>query len=417
MLMRKETVMRLRWNEELKKLVFGMGLFLAAAVLLANLGMGVFKNQMRREYTALAAGVLENVRRAYPQVSETELFRLLDAPKSTKEGQSLLAKYGIFAEYGSRTLESQEKRLLYFQAGMNVFLLLILFLGILAIVVYLQKRQRKIEELRHYMEKLSRGNYSLNLEENASDELSGLRNEVYRLTVQLRESAALEQRRRQALADSVANISHQLKTPMTSMTILLDNLAENEEMDQITRHRFLSEVRRQLTGMSWLIATMLKLSRLEAGVVELQRAPVEAEQLVEKCIVRLQTAAEWKEVCLRVKLQPGAALNVDENWTAEALCNIMKNAIEHSPAGSSVQISAVENEVYTEIRVADSGIGISMEEREKLFQRFYRGSNAVQDSIGIGLALAKEVVEQQHGHIQVESQEGEGTVFSLKFMK
>lgn len=409
--------MKLRWNEELKKLVLGLAVFLAAAILLANIGLGAFRNQMRREYTALAAGILENVRREYPQVTEERLFELLKAPESTGEGEALLARYGIFSENGSSTLDSQEERLWHFQAGMNLFLILTLFLGILAIIAYLGRRQQRIEELQRYMEKLSRGNYRLELEENADDELSGLRNEVYRLTVKLKESAALEQRRRQTLADSVANISHQLKTPMTSMTILLDNLTENEEMDQITRHRFLSEVSRQLTGMSWLIATMLKLSRLEAGVVELQRVHVEAAQLVEKCVTRLQTAAEWREVCLNVQLQPGASLVVDENWTVEALCNIVKNAIEHSPAGSSVQIAASENEIYTEIRVVDSGTGISREEREKLFQRFYRGSNAAEDSIGIGLALAKEVVEQQHGHIRVESQEGEGTIFFLKFMK
>lgn len=409
--------MKLRWNEEIKKLILGLGLFLIAAIVLANLGLHIFRNQMRREYTALAAGILENVRQTYPQVAEEELLRLLETPESSGEGQALLARYGIFEEHGSRTLESQEERLWHLQAGMNLFLILTLLLGILAIIVYLQKRQHRIEELQSYMEKLSRGNYRLELEENANDELSGLRNEVYRLTVQLKESAALEQRRRQALADSVANISHQLKTPMTSMTILLDNLTENEEMDETTRHHFLAEVSRQLTGMSWLIAVMLKLSRLEAGVVELQRAPVEAKTLVEKCTAKLQTAAEWKDVLLDVQLQPGASLTVDENWTVEALCNIVKNAIEHSPVESSVQIAVTENEIYTEIRVADSGTGISREEREKLFQRFYRGSSAAQDSIGIGLALAKEVVEQQHGHIQVDSQEGKGTVFSLKFMK
>lgn len=409
--------MKLRWNEELKKLILGLVVFLTAAILLANLGLGIFRNQMRGEYTALAAGLLENVRQVYPQVSEEELFRLLEDPEPAGEGQALLARYGIFAEYGSPTLKSQEERLWHFQAGMNLFLVLILLLGILVILAYLQRRQRRIAELQHYMEKLSRGEYRLELEENASDELSGLRNEVYRLMVQLRESAALEQRRRQALADSVANISHQLKTPMTSMTILLDNLTENEEMDQVTRHRFLSEISRQMTGMAWLIAVMLKLSRLEAGVVELQRAPVEAGSLVEECMAKLQTAAEWREVRLDVQLQPGASLTVDRNWTVEALCNIVKNAIEHSPAGGSVEISTAENEIYTEIRVEDSGIGISREEREKLFQRFYRGSNAAEDSIGIGLALAKEVVEQQHGHIQVDSREGEGTVFSMKFMK
>lgn len=188
-------------------------------------------------------------------------------------------------------------------------------------------------------------------------------------------------------------------------------------MDHITRQRFLSEVRRQLTGMSWLIATMLKLSRLDAGVVELKRVLLDAGVLVERCFEKLQTTAEWREVRLEAELQPGASLTVDENWTEEALCNIVKNAIEHSPAGGKVQVVTQENEVYTEIRVQDGGPGISQEEREKLFQRFYRGEGADRDSIGIGLALAKAVVEQQHGHIQVESQEGEGTVFSLKFMK
>lgn len=409
--------MELRWNEEIKKLIISLGMFLAAALALGNLGVGIFRNQMRREYTALAAGILENVQQAYPQVSEDELIRLLEAPSYTDRGRELLARYGIFTEYGSRTFEGQEKRLLHFQAGMNLFLALILTLGILWIVLYLQKRQRRIAGLQRYLEQLSRGNYSLELEENQDDELGGLRNEIYRITVQLRESAALEQHRRQALSNSVANISHQLKTPMTSMTILLDNLAENEDMDEMTRHRFLSEARRQLTGMTWLIGAMLRLSRLEAGVVELERVPVEAQRLVESCFDRLQSTAEWREIRLEGKLQPGASLTVDENWTVEALCNIVKNAIEHSPAGSGVQVLTAENEVYTEIRVTDSGTGISQEEREKLFQRFYRGGGAAQDSIGIGLALAKEVVEQQHGHIQVESQEGKGTVFSLKFMK
>ena len=177
----------------MKKLILWLGLFLTAAILLANLGLAFFRNGMRREYTILAAGILENVRQAYPQVPEEELLGLLDAPKSTGEGQAILERYGFFTQYGSRTLESQEKRLLRFQLGMNAFLLLVLFLGILAITAYLQKRQRRIEELRQYMERLSGGLYSLELDENFDDELSGLRNEVYRITVQLRESAILEQ--------------------------------------------------------------------------------------------------------------------------------------------------------------------------------------------------------------------------------
>lgn len=409
--------MRLRWNEEIKKLFVGMGLFLAAVLLLGNLGVGIFRNQTRREYTALAAGILENVQQSYPLISEDELIRLLETPGHISGGRELLARYGIFEGDGSRTFGGQEKRLLYFQIGMNLFLLSVLVLGVSGAVFYLRKRQSRIEELQRYLEQLGRGNYCLEPEENLDDELSGLRNEIYRITVQLRESAALEQRRRRALSDSVADISHQLKTPMTSMTILLDNLAENADMDRFTRQRFLLEIRRQLTGMSWLIATMLKLSRLEAGVVELERVPLQARDLVENCFDRLQTTAEWREVRLEAELEPGVTLTADENWTVEALCNIVKNAVEHSAAGGNVRVTARENEVYTEIRVTDDGVGISPEEREKLFQRFYRGNSADRDSTGIGLALAKEVVEQQRGHIQVDSQEGKGTVFSLKFMK
>lgn len=409
--------MRLRWNEEIKKLILCMGLFLTVTLVLGNLGVAGFRNQMRREYTALAAGILEKMRQSYPEISQDEIIRLFEAPEYTAEGRELLARYGIFEEYGSRTFGKQENRLLFFQVGTNLFLLSVLILGIAWFIFYLRRRQRRIKELRSYLESLSRGNYRLELEENLDDELSDLRNEIYRITVQLRESAALEQRRRRALADSVADISHQLKTPMTSMTILLDNLTENQEMDETTQHRFLSEIRRQLMGMSWLIATMLKLSRLEAGVVELERVPLQAQDLVEKCFDRLQTTAEWREVQLKAQLQPGASLTVDVNWTVEALCNIVKNAIEHSTAGGSVQVMTQENEIYTEIRVTDDGAGISQEEREKLFQRFYRGNSADRDSTGIGLALAKEVVEQQHGQIQVESQEGRGTIFTLKFMK
>lgn len=409
--------MRLRWNEESKKLLLGLGLFLTLSLVLGNLGVSFYQNRMRREYNLLVANMIEMVQKEYPQASETELISMLETEELSAEGEKILAQYGIFTENGNRTFVRQEKQLTLFKIGMNLFLVGILAVGIGVVLADRQRRQKRIEQLQNYMEQLQRGDYRLELEENTDDELSGLRNEVYRLTVLLKETAALAQQRRQALADSVANISHQLKTPLTSMTILLDNLTEDEEMDEDTRHRFLAEINRQLTGMSWLISTLLKLSRLEAGVAELERKPVQVEKLVEDCISRLEIAAEWKGIALETRLQPGIVLTVDENWTQEALCNIVKNAIEHSPAGSSVQIRASENEIYTEISVLDSGTGIPKEEREKLFQRFYRGSSAAQDSIGIGLALAKEVVEQQHGRIEIESEEGQGTLFALKFMK
>lgn len=408
---------RFRWNSEIKLLAVKMVLFAAVGLILANVGMSFYKNQMRRDHTQFAGAVLEQVLEAYPQVSEEALIRLLDADKPVDQGQALLARYGVFTDWGSRTFDAQERELLRLQIVGNFFYIIFLSVGIVFVFGYLRRRQKRIDKVQIYMEQLERGIYCLELEDNTDDELSGLRNEIYRLTVLLKEQAALAQNRRVALADSVANISHQLKTPLTSATVLADNLAGDENMDPATRHHFLSEILRQLTGMSWLITAMLKVSRLEAGVVELNRQKVAVRDLVEHCVQKLETLAEWKDISLVLQLQADAVLTVDESWTIEALGNIIKNAIEHSPAGGRVEIRAEENEVYTEICICDSGVGISEKERQMLFRRFYRGTAAMEDSVGIGLALAKEVVERQNGHVSVESEEGRHTVFHLKFLK
>lgn len=405
-----------RWSGEWKRLALGLLSFMALGLLAANVGMTVHMNHMRREHILFMGAVLERVSDAYPLVLEEELIRLAEARPSEK-GLDRLRKYGVFDQYGSQTFAGQERELRTLRLVMNLFLVFLGAAGGGIIFLYLRGRRQKIEELRFYMERLGRGVYRLNMEDNADDELSGLRNEIYRLTVLLREQAIVAQSQRRALSDSVANISHQLKTPLTSMTVLADNLAEDEEMDRETRRHFLSEIIRQLSGMSWLITTMLKLSKLEAGVVELRREKTPAKDLVEKCVQNLETTAELRGVSLQTRIRGDEALWVDLDWTAEALGNLVKNAIEHSAAGGVVLITADENEIYTQICIRDEGTGIPREERDKLFRRFYRGSQTAEDGVGIGLALAKEVIEGQNGQIALESEEGKGTAFFVKFMK
>ena len=173
----------------------------------------------------------------------------------------------------------------------------------------------------------------------------------------------------------------------------------------------------QITGMSWLLTVMMKLSRLDAGVVELQGVRFQLRRFVEEVLGRLEIAAELKQISFSVEIPEGAALYGDRKWTAEALLNLIKNAIEHSPAGSVVKIAAEDNEVYTQISVRDYGAGITREEQDKLFRRFYNGNSAREDSMGIGLALAKEIVEKQGGYLSVDSRTGKGTVFVMRFVK
>lgn len=409
--------MRLNWNSELKKLVFGMFIFITLGMTIGNSCLILCQNRIRQEYTMLAGSVFEKVQEQYPQVTAEDLVLLFANDEPSESGLSIVAQYGVFDEFGSKTFGRQEKYLGNLSVVMNIFFVTFVSFGVFIIMFYLRKRQGKIAKLQMYMENLDRGIYNLEPEDNADDELSGLRNEIYRLTVLLREQAISAQSQRKALADSVADISHQLKTPLTSLTVIADNLAENEDMDNTTRQNFLSEIIRQLSGMSWLVATMLKLSRLEAGVVDMQPQRVLISELVENCVRKLDTLAELKEIKLIINLQKDACLNVDVNWTVEAVCNIVKNAIEHSPQGGMVTISAADNDIYTEICISDSGTGISEHEREKLFQRFYRGHAADDDSAGIGLSLSKEVIERQNGHIYVESEVGKNTVFRLRFLK
>ena len=215
----------------------------------------------------------------------------------------------------------------------------------------------------------------------------------------------------------ITNVSHDLKTPLTSITVLMDNLSQNEEMEKTTRQRFTAEITRQLAGMSWLITALLKLSRLDAGVVEMHRSRFALNSFVEEVLQRLELAAELRQVSFKVAVPEGAFLCADRKWTGEALMNIVKNAVEYSPAGSCVEISGDDNEVYTQIAVRDHGEGITKEEAEKLFRRFYNRNSAREDSMGIGLALAKEVVEKQNGYISVDSGVGGGSMFILRFLK
>lgn len=409
--------MRLRWSGELKKLAAFLCVFFCFGLLAGNLGIIVYRGMMRQSYKDFLATVMGNVMTNYPETDEEQLLKALQSGDNRKSGEEFLRRYGSLNGWDAPTFSDMEKRLFSLQVGVNLFGLFFFGSAGALFLVYFGRRQRKIEGLTDYMEALETGDYTLEVKDNADDELSGLRNEIYKLTVLLKEQAELASAQKKALADSVADISHQLKTPLTSVMVLMDNLSENVDMEESVRRKFMREITRQLSGMSWLVAAMLKLSRLEAGVVELKRRELRLEDLVDKALGKLEIEAEWREISFSVGLKESISVCVDESWTVEAFVNILKNALEHSPKGSVVELSGRENDIYAELTISDHGAGISEEERRRLFQRFYRGRDAREDSVGIGLALAREIVERQNGFISVDTKEGEGTTFSIRFMK
>lgn len=303
---------------------------------------------------------------------------------------------------------------------------------------YLMKRTKQLDILCGYMEQIAMGQYTLDLADNSEDELSNLKNELYKITLSLKEQAEHAREQKRALADSVSDISHQLKTPLTSISVLLDNLNEQEQMAETVRQKFLQEITHQITLVNWLIVAMLKLSRLDAGVVEFEREPVSLVTLLQEVIDNLELLAELRDIRLVVRLmdvkesKSKLLLPTDEqaeenqentehqeyqtysllanyqimgdyNWNREAISNIVKNAIEHSIPGTTVEITLQDNNVYTAIAISNQGAMISKEDQKHIFDRFYRTSQSPETSIGIGLALAKAIIDQQNGYLSVSS--------------
>ena len=370
-----------------------------------------YEKQMRSSIGSLLAEVVKQ----YPDIREEELIAVLNRETAGSDGEKLLNQYGITKEVAVIAAMEREKRKTSFAAGLGALAAGALLL--LAFYLYIRERERRLSELTGYMRKLSRRDYNLALIENSEDELSHLQNELYKVTVMLKEAAERDRLQRQAVQESVSDISHQLKTPLTSVQILLDNLMEDGEMEEQMRFRFLKEISRQMEGVNWLIGALLKLSRLEADVVEFAHERILVADMMEIICQKLAVLAEVKEVELILRGKTKVFIWGDLQWNTEALLNIVKNAIEHSRSHTAVTITVAENDVYTEVVISDCGEGIAPEEIKHIFDRFYRAGNAAKDSVGIGLAMAKAIIEKQGGYIMADSKEGEGTTFTIKYMK
>lgn len=401
-------------DKSLKKYAAVICLATAAGILLGNLVLGLFLRQMDEKNSEAFAALLGNVKVKYPDIAEEEWISMLNSSNGYEEGRALLERYGIFE--GDTVLLAGEDVKVKLFFSLNVTLLLTCIGVTIFLAHYFGKHRARIRQMEEYVHKLLQGKYALDITENEEDALSDLKNELYKITVMLKENADVQKRQKSALADSLADISHQLKTPLTSVMVLLDNLSESSHMEERTRRRFLAEITRQLENINWLVAALLKLSRLDAGVVEFERQQVDVDALLFSVTEKLKPSAERRHVRIKREGEKKAVVSGDFGWLAEAVTNIVKNAIEHSYADSEVVITVKTNAVYTAIFVRDFGEGIGEEERRHIFERFYRSGYANEDSVGIGLSLAKEIIERQQGYLTVEAKE-QGALFEIKFLK
>ena len=240
---------------------------------------------------------------------------------------------------------------------------------------------------------------------------------LYKTTILLRETAENSEKEKVSLSNSLADISHQIKTPITSMRIMLDNIEDNPNMDSKTRVEFIKEISKQVDWISSLVVSLLKLAKFDAGAIVMKNEEINVRNLIDKAVSNLAIILDVKNIKIISNIDEAATINADYNWQLEAITNIIKNAVEHSSDNSNIYINVENTSVFVKIQIKDEGEGISKKDINHIFERFYKSKNSSENSIGIGLSLAKTIIEKANGYIKVESEEGKGTMFEIKYLK
>ena len=282
-------------------------------------------------------------------------------------------------------------------------------------LIFTKMRYSHLKNLAADADRMLHGERNLNFTNYQEGELAILANEVEKLLWRLTEQSDNLLKEKRYLSDSLADISHQLRTPLTSLHLLLTRLQEAE--DEREKRRLAYEGAQLLGRVDWLVNALLKISKIDAGTAVFAKERVDAEALVEKALKPLSIPMELREQAVVREMEDRAGFTGDAAWTVEALGNILKNCMEHTGQGGTLWIRASENYLYTEFQIEDNGSGIDPEDLPHLFERFYKGKNASDSSVGIGLALSRMIVCAQNGTLKAENRAEGGARFTMRFYK
>ena len=395
-----------------KKYLFGALLVIVIMTVICGVVCFVSLARMREESFRSQIGLVAAVREKYPDLSDKEIIDSISSPTDTAETERMLRSYSI-TKSDWLALPNEENTAELIISGAVLCLLTggIVFV----ILLFYDRRQKKLTaELTDYLSRLNSGKYDMDISSNGEDSFSRLKNEIYRTTVRLREQSERSRQDKINLKNSISDISHQIKTPLTSISVMLDRISNDRDMSNDIKRKLLTDVKHSSNYIISLVQSLLTLSRLDADSITMKHEDVSVGELLGMCRERTEILAELGEVTVKVQDCGNISLKCDKKWMSEAITNILKNCIEHTPSGGCVAMSASQNKLFTEITVRDTGSGIPKNELPHIFERFYKGSCSDENSIGIGLSLAKTIIEKNNGYISVKSNVNEGSCFSLK---
>lgn len=395
-----------------KRFVILFAAVIAACCALCVLCSVTTLRHLRQNNAAAVTQLIANLRAHDPDITDAEIMQILNAEENTLDTEQLLRTYGVTEDDWTVKNSRTDSAAVVAVSSAVCLLCGVSCMGVFAI--YKRRQRKRLDTLINYLAAVNGGNYDLALDSNSETADSRLQNEIYKTTVTLREAAQQSAESREKLKTALSDISHQLKTPLTSVIITTENLLDNPELPLELRQEFLRDIYHSSNHISFLVQSLLTLSKLDADSIVLKRKPEPLGEIFSEVNQNIVVLAELRGVSVTAD-DSGVILDCDKRWLSEALSNIAKNCVEHTDEGGEVKLTAETNPLYSTITVSDNGQGIAPEDLPHIFERFYRGKNAADDSVGIGLALSKTIIEKAGGAVRVKSEIGEGSTFTIKF--
>lgn len=364
------------------------------------------------------AALVGHVLKQEPQLENEVIHFITQGAQKNEieEGRRILAQYGYKENMSIGDQSVLSDIALPMKTGAQVLLFGVPFL--LLLLWECRKIFDKIRTVSFAAEQVVEHQFNQPLPENDEGDFGALGRNFNAMAERLHNSLGQLKQERTFLSNLLSDISHQLKTPLASLIVFNDNLLNDSKMKNEMRMKFLERSREQLERMEWLIISLLKLARVEAGAITFRMEGIRVREVIHHAVQSLRTLSEQRMQKIHIHGGEQMYVRADEAWLTEAFINLVKNALEHSPPEGKIDITLEENSLFKTVIIQDYGEGISPEDLPRIFERFYRSRGATKpQSIGIGLSLSKSIIEEQGGMITVASQLGKGTKFQISFNK
>lgn len=398
---------------ELKKYIIStLIVFICLFILFLFLNIYEYKTYTKNFNNKISA-IINVIKKDYPKITDKEIIKIIN--NDTLKTNDFFNKYGIDVNNKSILIKNDRDYRKFLAINLS-FLTITVVILLIIYIRYNYKKEKDIKDIIKCIEQINKKNYEIQIDSISEDELSILKNEIYKTTIMLKEAAENSSKDKLNLKKSLEDISHQLKTPLTSILVMLDNIIEDSNMEEKIRNDFIVDIKRNVLNINFLVQSLLKLSKFDANTVHFVKQENDLKTIVEESIKNVSTLCDLRNINIKLNIKENSKIICDDKWQIEALTNIIKNAIEHSKNNSNIIINIENNNVYSMIEVIDFGEGIAKKDIKYIFERFYKCKNTKTDSIGIGLALAKTIIEEDKGTISVESNKLE-TKFIIKYYK